>query len=160
MFSGSPTSHFNSPSEAHSPQVRHTAIPPPAALCEASSEATCSSSMVLVHFITLLLECQTFLCVVCILYARQYICRDKSCNFKITPAVPPGLIRSICIHSCILTYAFFDNGVCSPARLLILSVRPQKPIHSKSGLPRSHRLRLSVKRPLKLLALPQRFSTL
>lgn len=29
--------------------------------------------MVLVHFITLLLECQTFLCVVCILYARQYI---------------------------------------------------------------------------------------
>ena len=58
------------------------------------------------------------------------------------------------IHSCILTYAFFGNGVCSPARLLHISTRPQKPIHPKSVLPQSHRLRLSVKRPVKLLALP------
>ena len=39
-------SAFSLPSEVHSLQVRSAALPPPAALCETSIEATCSSSSV------------------------------------------------------------------------------------------------------------------
>ena len=54
----------------------------------------------------------------------------------------------------------------SPARLLNLSTRPQKPIHLSSVIPRSHRPQLSVRYSspvisvmhlLKLLALPHQF---
>ena len=89
-------------------------------------------------------------------YPIQLNCRDKSCNPYKYSCGATRLDVIYYIHSCILTYAFFDNGVSSPARLLQISTRPQKPIHSKSGIPRSHRPQLSVKRPLKLLALPHR----
>ena len=54
----------------------------------------------------------------------------------------------------------------SPAHLLNLSTRPQKPIHLSSVIPRSHRPQLSVRynspvisvmHLLKLLALPHQF---
>ena len=49
---------------------------------------------------------------------HNYYAGTRAIHFYNTPAVPPGLARS-CAHSCILTYACFDNGVESPACLLM-----------------------------------------
>lgn len=104
----------------------------------------------------------------------QNIAGTRAIHFYNTPAVPPGLTRRRRAHSCILTYACFDNGVKSPACLLmpyiqdcrnlchiclmpctmrsqpvqpVFSARPQKSIPLYSDMPQSHRLRLSGKHP-------------
>ena len=74
----------------------------------------------------------------------QFYCRDKSVH-TINSCGATRLDADHCTLSCILTYAFFDNGVQSPACLLCNSARPQKPIHSSSVIPRFHHPRLSVK---------------
>ena len=93
----------------------------------------------------------------------QFYCRDKSVHT--INSCGATRLDVIYILSRIPTYAFFVNGVQSPAFLLgcsviipqPFSVRPQKPIHPMSDIPQSHRLRLSVKHSLRLLALLQRF---
>ena len=56
----------------------------------------------------------------------------------------------------ILTYASFGNEVPSPSRLPAFrpSVRPRKPIHLTTCLPRSHHPQLSVKQYLEVTCSP------
>ena len=99
---------------------------------------------------------RTFLIKIKKLLSLTILLQGQECSFNKNSCGATRLDADIHILSCILSYAFFDNGVSSPARLLDLSTRPQKPIRLSSVIPQSHRLRLSVKHLLKLLALPHR----
>ena len=88
---------------------------------------------------------RTFLIKIKKLLSLTILLQGQECSFNKNSCGATRLDADHCTLSCILTYAFFDNGVQSPACLLCNSARPQKPIHSSSVIPRFHHPRLSVK---------------